>query len=250
MFSPDVLLHMTAQRNAVYVCSKSNRPLFDRIVSKEMEPRLLDVVEKQFRRDPALCVRANVTWTVNDVVGEFDLVVYDPRRNAVCHVQAKAPVPPQGARMVERLEDRVAEGLDQLRRFRSLDVADRDRVLSGIFGQSIGLPELHELLITRTSFGTVKTWEALGSVVPTNPQLLKGAIDDLLGRGSECTLPDLVTRLGSLLDELVRDCMPYWQPTSITLGDPRNGSQLEMSLPLLKLNGAALQAVRVRLAPA
>lgn len=65
MFSPDVLLHMTAQRNAVYVCSKTDARIFDTIVSRDLEPTLLDVAEQQLRRDPALVVRRNVNWSAS-----------------------------------------------------------------------------------------------------------------------------------------------------------------------------------------
>lgn len=249
MFSPDVLLQMTAQRNAVYVFSKTDQKQFDRIVSREMEPRLLEVVQKQFAREPSLVIRTTANWTAGQKAGEFDLLVYDPRANAVCHVQAKAPIPPQGARMVERLEGRVTEGLDQLKRFRSLGAEERDRVLSQILERPIVQPQLHELLITRTSFGTARIWLALGPVVPTNPHLLKGAIDDLLHGSGGFLLPDLMARLGTLLGELVHKAKPDWQSTPVTFGDTQNESQVEVTLPLLKLNHAVIQGARIRFAP-
>ena len=121
------------------------------------------------------------TWSAAGARGEFDLLVYDPRDNSVCHIQAKAPVPPQGARMVARLEGRVLEGLDQLRRFRELPESERTRIVTNAVGSAVTDPQLiHDVVMTRTSFGTAAVWNALAG--RSNPPLLKGAVDRRLSR--------------------------------------------------------------------
>lgn len=248
MFSPDVLLQMTAQRNVVYVCARTNVKTFDTVVSKELEPVLLDVAEKELRRDQSLVVRRNFNWSAGGARGEFDLLVYDPRENSVIHLQAKAPVPPQGARMVERLEARVMEGLGQLQRFREVPAGDRDRIVSAAVGSPVIAPSLHDIVMTRTSFGTAAVWTALGEATPANPQLLKGAMDALLTDGGEARLSQLVARLGALLDELVIEAAPRWESHELLLGGA-DGSRLTVAVPLLKLDSSTIERARVRLSP-
>lgn len=248
MFSPDVLLHMTAQRNVVYACSKTDSKTFDRIVSRELEPVLLDVAEQELRRDPAVVVRRNVNWSAAGSSGEFDLLAYDPRENSVCHLQAKAPVPPQGARMVARLEARVMEGLGQLRRFRGLPAGDRDRIVSDAVGLRVTDPSLHDVVMTRTSFGTAAVWRALDGAVPANPPLLKGAVDALFAEAGEARLTDVVARLAGLLDELVAQAAPRWESHELLLGGAGT-SWLALTVPLLKLDPRVIELSRLRLAP-
>ncbi len=248
MFSPDVLLHMTAQRNVVYACFKTDSKTFDRIVSSELEPVLLDVAEQELRRDPVLVVRRNVNWSAAGSRGEFDLLAYDPRENSVCHLQAKAPVPPQGARMVARLEARVMEGLGQLQRFRELPADDRDRVVSDAVGLPVTGASLHDVVMTRTSFGTAAVWEALQGTVPANPPLLKGAVDAVLAAAGEARLTHVVARLGALLDELVVDAAPRWESHELLLGGA-GPSRLSLTVPFLKLDPRVIELARLRFAP-
>ncbi|NYV75747.1 hypothetical protein [Streptomyces sp. UH6] len=249
MFSPDVLLHMTAQRNLVYVCSKRQRSTFDNLVSREMEPRLLDLAEMEFGRDRHLAIKRNVEWSHAGISGEFDLLVYDHRSNALMHLQAKAPIPPQGARMVKRLESRVEEGLEQLRRFRSLDEAGRNDVLSRIFGVTISGVEVHDVLLTRTGFGTSKVWQQLGDIIPANLQLLHGASEELYGATGVLELPRMANRLGTLLSELLANAKPRWKAGEITLGESGVEGRISITLPLLRLDPAAILKDRLILTP-
>lgn len=248
-FSPDVLLHMTAQRNLVYVCSKRHRATFDNLVSHEMEPRLLDLAEEEFRRDRNLVIKRNIDWVQAGVSGEFDLLVYDPRSNTAMHLQAKAPIPPQGARMVMRLEGRVAEGFDQLRRFRSLDAPGRNHVLSRILGEPVSDVAVHDVLLMRTGFGTNKVWGQLGDVIPANLQLLHGASEEIIKTTGQLELSRLASRLGTLLSELLVNAKPRWKAGKITLSACNAEGRISLTLPLLRLDPAAIYKARLSLTP-
>ena len=60
-----------------------------------MEPALIAAAVKILQQISQLIVVPNVCWER----GEIDILIFNPDENAALQVQAKAAIPPEGARM-------------------------------------------------------------------------------------------------------------------------------------------------------
>ena len=126
LYNPDLLkLFMTA-RNILFAVRHQDEKLFNDMVSKHLEPSLVQQAADLLRAVPGLDIVLGHDWRK----GDLDMLVYSAAENAALHVQAKAAIPPQGARMIQTIEGRVGEGLDQLKRLRDLPQGERDAILS------------------------------------------------------------------------------------------------------------------------
>jgi hypothetical protein len=125
-FNAAVLRVMLSARNVPYGLNRTDRRKFDNLVSGDLEPQLLMSAEPIFRKIAKVEVVKNHAWGN----GEIDLLAYQSSSNIALHVQAKAALPPQGARMVDRVEGRSREGLKQLAAFRALPQGRIDEVIS------------------------------------------------------------------------------------------------------------------------
>lgn len=122
------------------------------------------------------------------------------------------------------------------------------RIVSAAVGSPVTHASLHDIILTRTSFGTATIWTALGEAVPVNPPLLKGVMDALLGDAREARISELVHRLTSLLDELLAAAAPRWESSELLLGGA-GPHQLALTVPLLKLDSGAIEGARAFLSP-
>ncbi|WP_157410748.1 hypothetical protein [Actinoplanes rectilineatus] len=247
IFSPHVLLHMASQRNFLYAYFKNDSQGFDEKISADLEALLLDDIEAEFSRIEGMLIARNKVWKRSKVAGEFDLIIYDPSTNSVMHVQAKAPIPPQGARMVTRLEGRMREGLSQLEKFRTLPPGDQDAIISEIFSRTIEGADVHDVLAGRTSFGTAAVWSKLDNVTPVNPPLLRVAIDGIAATGSTFTIPALVTQLVALLDEMPESFSSSWRYETVAFRSGGSAGGIAVKLPLLDLDSKKIQKQHIKI---
>lgn len=120
--------------------------------------------------------------------------------------------------------------------------------MTNAVGSAVTDPFIHDVVMTRTSFGTVAAWNALAGAVPVNPPLLKGAVDQSLSETGEARLTDLVARFASLLDDLVAQASPRWESHDLILGGT-GSSRLALTIPLLKFDLRVVERSRLLLAP-
>lgn len=235
LFSPYILKTMLSPRNVLYAALKNDLKTFDNIVSSRLEPQLLRQASKIFTSFSNLRINCNLRWRE----GEFDLLAYSPTENAVLHIQAKAAIPPEGARMVTRAEGRVNEAIAQLVRFSSIDPSERDQIVSSIFGEKLSNVSIINCVLGWANFGSNETWEAMrsASIIPLNVTLLTL----LRSRGSALNLKSLYSDVYDLIDELVKEADPQWETSSLDL------TCGTLTVPLLKINLDKLANYRVKL---
>jgi hypothetical protein len=235
VFSPDLLREAMHMRNVLYVLNRTDQSRFDSMVSASLEPALLADAAGLFERHGFACLRQQ-RWAG----GEIDLLVRRPGTGPVLQVQAKAAIPAQGARMVQALESRVAEGLAQLEHVRQAAPAQRDRVLVQAFGESARGEAVHDLLLSRTSFGREPIWRLIGTTSATNLPLLAGALDAMQSQGGR-PLSALASALAAQLRLVEAAAKARWVPGDLDLAGVR------LTVPMLLFDPLAVAHERERL---
>lgn len=232
MFSPVVLQRFLAERNLLALVATMDPERFDNEVSSLLEARLLQDAQAVLEYLPGVELESNVAW----IDGEVDLMALDRDAGALLIVEAKAPVPPQGARMVRHVETRCREGLEQIERFAGLSQGAKTKLLERVFGNAPDRVDVTYLLLSRTCFGSIDTWQTRGSTTFANLSMLTLAtskmIDEGLGVGH---LADVVDRE---LDRHVADCVRGWVNRDLDLG------VVKLELPTLELHLESVDAVR------
>ncbi len=235
LFSPHAVKRMMPERNLLYALLRTNRPKFDDVVSRHLEPALLADAVQRLSAIPGVEIRQNVKWQR----GEIDLLAYHEPSNTALQVQAKAAVPPQGARMVAQIESRTLEGAKQIRRFLDLSEKERDEVASAAIGRKLDRIGWNSAILVRTCLGTEKAWSGISGYTPLNPVLLRAACNRLLGE-SEFSFAKLDRAVAEELDALRTAAIKGWSNKSFSLF----GKTID--LPLLDLNYDAIAAFRNR----
>jgi hypothetical protein len=232
MFNPDVLMLMLSSRNIPFALNRLDQGTFDDRVSTHLEPAL---VTEALGELAGLNVQAveGANWDQ----GEFDVLLFEEQTNTAVHLQAKAAIPAQGARMVRAVETRSREGLEQLRVFRELPQGEKDRVLAKALGREVKDVAVVDVLLTRSGIGSWKVWKELAGAIPANPALIRAA-----RRRAPPTLRDLVLSLPDVLDEITSAASDGWVQTPTTLWD------VPFEIPLLDLKNKYLEQLRLTLA--
>ena len=239
LFNPYILRLMLASRNIIYVLKQTKQTQFDNIVSQYLEPTLLKQALKIWKqlevKLPDMTILSNVNWSK----GEFDLLIYQSSSNTVLHIQAKAPIPPQGARMTKAVENRSIEGIEQLNRFQHLPPDERDTVISEIFKTPVKNVQCVSVLLCRAGLGTHLAWKLKKDITVVNLQLLNGVIQILSSKN--LNLSDFKGVADSLLIDIYNKSVLGWKQGFI----PLNG--IIISMPLLKLNHDEINKIRIQL---
>jgi hypothetical protein len=236
----DPVLLFTQLRNLLFSVQCTNKKLFDDTVSRFLEPALVTAAQQILAPLGHLDIRANVDWTCRGQKGEIDLLVFHSAENVALHIQAKAPLPPQGARLVQRLEDRLDEGLSQLKRFRLLPEADRDEIISKATGRQVRSAKIVDAVLARSCFGTQSIREKAGAVKMLTLPILAGAASDCASV-KQAGIEYLLQQCLILTEQLLRDAEPHWDVETLTV------DELELKLPLLQFDEAAVARLRLHL---
>lgn len=231
MFNPDILMLMLWSRNIPFALNRLDQGTFENRVSTHLEPAL---VAETLRELAGLNVQAveGANWEQ----GEFDLLLFEEQTNTAVHLQAKAAIPAQGARMVRAVETRSREGLEQLRVFRELPQEEKDCVLAKALGREVKDVAVVDVLLTRSGIGSWKVWKELAGAIPTNPALIRAA-----RRREPSTLRDLVLSLPDVLDEITSAASDGWFQTTTAFWD------VPFEIPLLHLKNKYLHQLRLTL---
>lgn len=235
LFSPHGVKRMMPERNLLYALLRTDATKFDQVVSHHLEPALLADAAQCLSAIPGVEIKQSVKWQL----GEIDLLAYHGASNTAVQVQAKAAVPPQGARMVAQIQARTLEAGKQLRRFLVLSDEERCKVASGALGRSLGGVAWSSAVLVRTCLGTETAWSSISDYTPLNPVLLRAALKRLLVAG-EFSFAKLDAAVAAELDALRTLAIRGWTDKSFDLF----GKTIE--LPLLELDYSAIAAYRNR----
>lgn len=233
LFSPHAVKRTMPERNLLYTMVRTDKKKFDDVVSSHLEPALLEEAAQFLSTIPGVEVMKNVNWER----GEIDLLAYHEASNSAFQLQAKAGVPPQGARMVAQVESRTLEAAKQLRRFLDLNSNERDVICSSAIGRKVSGVVWSSGVLVRTCLGTEKAWNGIAGYVPLNPVLLRAAVKRV-AEGEKFTFVDLGAVVDDELACLRADAVLGWENKSFTLFDEM------IELPLLNLDYAKIGKFR------
>ena len=233
LFSPHAVKRTMPERNLLYSMVRLDKKKFDNVVSNHLEPALLNDVAQFLSGLPGVEIKKNVHWKS----GEIDLLAYHEASNSAFQLQAKAGVPPQGARMVAQVESRTLEAAKQVERFLDLGDDEKDRICSSAVGRKLSGISWCSGVLVRTCLGTERAWSGIAGYVPLNPVLLRAAIKRIC-EGREFTFRMLGEAVEAELESLRLTAVLGWENKSFTL----LGEKFE--LQLLELNYTAISDFR------
>ena len=233
LFSPHALKRMMPERNLLYGMVRTDKRTFDNVVSSHLEPAVIEDAVLLLSKLAGVEVRRNVNWDK----GEIDLLAYHAPSNSAFQVQAKAGVPPQGARMVAHVQSRTLEAAKQVERFLSLSGDEKDAVCSSAFGRTLSGVSWSSGILVRTCLGTEKAWAEIRGFVPLNPVMLRLAVARM-SEGGEFTFLNLGEVIEEVLARFRAVAVVGWENKSFTLFGKT------VMLPLLNLDAAAISNFR------
>ena len=233
LFSPFAVRAMLPERNLLYVSNRVNRDHFANVISSSLEQSLLDELIRAFALIERWQVMPNVIWER----GEIDLLVFDAAENSALNLQAKAAIPPHGARMTRQVETRALEGVRQIANFDDLPIGEKDTICSRAVGADVQNVTWHSALASRSGFGTANLWNQLGDIIPFNPSILRGTIQRMAGRDAS-SLSDLVHNARQIIDELRETCVRGWHHEEFNL------FETTLNVPLLDLDHGQIDRYR------
>jgi len=234
LFSPHAIKRTMPERNLLYAMVRTDKKTFDNVVSSHLEPALVEESAELLTQLAGVEVRKNVNWDK----GEIDLLAYHEASNSAFQLQAKAGVPPQGARMVAQVESRTLEAAEQVERFLSLSSDEKDVICSSAIGRKLSGVSWSSGILVRTCLGTEKAWTGIKGFVPLNPVLLEVVVKQM-SEGSEFTFMNLGKVIEVELARFRSVAVVGWENKSFTLF----GKKVE--LPLLNLDATAISGFRL-----
>lgn len=234
LFSPHAIKRTMPERNLLYIMVRTNKKTFDNVVSSHLEPSLIEYAADILSELPDVEVRKNVKWAN----GEIDLLAYHEASNSAIQFQAKAGVPPQGARMVAQVESRTLEAAKQVERFLCLSSDAKDEICSSAFGRKLSGISWSSGVLVRTCLGTEKAWAGIKEFAPLNPVLLRATLKRM-SEEDEFTFMNLGVVASLELARLRSLAILGWENKSFTL----LGAKIE--LPLLNLDNSAIRDFRL-----
>lgn len=233
LFSPHGVKRLMPERNLLYRMVRTDKTTFDNVVSSWLEPALITEAAQILSSIPGIHLKENVNWGN----GEIDLLAFHEPSNSALQIQAKAGVPPQGARMVAQVESRTLEAASQLQRFLHLNDDHKDEICSSAIGSKLTGIFWASGILVRTCLGTEKAWAGIGDFVPLNPMLLRIAVERML-RENAFSFENIGLFVREELARFQAIASRGWQKKSLHLFGK------EIALPLLDLDSAAILEYR------
>lgn len=238
MIGPDLTQIFLQTRNAVYALQRLDPSRFDDLVSRHLEPALLDAAEVEFKKIGGLEICRSAHWAG----GEIDMLVFEPHTNTALQIQAKAPLPPQGARMVARLQSRVEEGYKQLAAFRASGETTIDETVSRAIGRPVSGVAIGDALLARSCFGTHSVRSRAGCVALVSLPVLRALVDQHVRGGSHWNLSAFRAAVEAFVDALVRSAKPAW------VSQPLDLDGTIIRVPMLQYDHRVIGRERLRIA--
>ncbi|NLR98092.1 hypothetical protein HGP17_14855 [Rhizobium sp. P38BS-XIX] len=236
LLSPRSLHLMTPERNILFVLNQVGRKQFDELVSAELEPSLLAHARPIFEALPGVVSKPNVIWDGR----EIDLVAYCQKTNSAVQVQAKAAIPANGARMTRQVEANTLKAVEQLQKIEDLSPAEKDEMIRKEFKVHAENVRWSSAVLSRSSFGTVKAWQAMEGRAALNLQLLQGIANTAAGEEAFdlATLPEHAMK--SISDIAEKGVVSWREETLDVFGT-------KIKIPLLDLDNEEITRYRAAL---
>lgn len=236
--SPLLLRMMPSMRNMLYSLNKADPDHFSKTVAHHLEVELLKEVSDLCDKIPGLMFKGSTPWSYEGRDGELDAIIYDTDRRYIIALQAKAAIPPEGARMTRNVEARTLEAVKQVAAFDQLSGENKKKIISDAIGAVSDDFSVSHGIVTRSGLGTIKAWNAAEGISVFNVPLLTYA---LLGteRALEDFLGDPECYLSEVIDHLAKQYFINWETGIVPLNDR------ELHIPLMKLDNDGLQRLRV-----
>jgi hypothetical protein len=182
-------------------------------------------------------VKKNVDWQH----GEIDILVYSSSTNTALQIQAKAPIPPQGARMTRQVESNTLKAINQLKSFDRQRTETKDRLLKNVFGLEVSNARWASAVLVSSSFGTSRAWSGMSGIAALNPQLLTLVMEEI-ARDGNLDLVEIPAKAARILDGLIgRSCRGWSQQTIEVFGT-------SISFPVLELDYEEIGNIQVEIA--
>ncbi|WP_454748913.1 hypothetical protein [Ciceribacter selenitireducens] len=236
LMSPRALQLMTPERNILYVLNKIDRKRFNDLVSGELEPSLLAHARLIFEALPGVGVKTNVIWAGR----EIDLIGYCHNTNSAVQVQAKAAIPANGARMTQQLETNTLKAVEQLKAFEDLVPEDKDAIIRAVFNVDAGNVRWSSAVLSRSSFGTVRAWQAMEGRAALNLQLLQSIVNDVAGDDA-FDLASLPERALKVVSDIAAKGVKSWREETLDVFGTK------IVIPLLDLDNPEIGRTRALL---
>jgi hypothetical protein len=236
LIGPFFTLLFTHTRNLIYALQSLDQRKFDEIVSGGLEPQLLKEAEAMMRSWPGMEVKPNVVWAH----GEIDLLAFEAATKTALQIQAKAAIAPYGARMVARLEDRVQEGMEQIRSFRDLPQEQRDSVISHALGRKVAGVKLVDIVLARSCFGSLRVWENSSDILLLSLAIL-AELTRRVGADHSLNASDIPALIDKYLNGVIAKANPVWSHKPLGIG------AYVIDVPMLDFDQPFIDAERRRL---
>lgn len=233
IFQPNIVQIMLSLRNVPYALNKIDKTKFDQVLSPSLEPRLLEVALKIFKKIPNILISQNIQWDC----GEIDMLVYEPEENTAIHVQAKAAIPPQGSRLVQSVESRISEGIRQLQNFRKLSQERKDEVIGRTFSIQVKNTKVVDAILVWASFGTEQVWKQFEEIAPLTIPILFSLID----RKPNFKFAQIKDEVSRLIEEIIMKAEPMWKKAVLEL------DTYKIEVPVLEHNAGELLTYKLHL---
>jgi len=234
LFSPLMVMAFLQVRNAVFGFSKKDKKTFDNDVSCELEPVLLDQACELLRRGGDWIALADIKFPG----GQIDLLVTAPDDDAVLLIQAKGTMPPQGARLTERLASRVREGIEQIEKFEELPEDAQRGVIEQALKRKVGKVNVSHALMTRSCFGAVEVFAADFPHVRLTAPLLSLSLEYHRDAKLPTTVAALTQAIADTEVRIFERSGYHWEQGEMVLA----GAMIKM--PLLKWATGSLETLR------
>lgn len=209
-FSPLAIRHSMSFRNALVALHHRDTKSFDEIYSKHLEPRLIELASEVFAKHSKFILKPNFEWSG----GELDLIAYDETSNSALVIEVKGALMPEGARMVQRVEGRLLEGIAQIEKFEKLDGPEKDALLSLAVGKDLNNVCVRYGLLTWGGFGTNAIWSKLNNIAPLNLPVLTQVIQ----KRPAVPLKDFPSSAHAVIDQFVKSLAPQWKMEKVPCG--------------------------------
>ena len=207
LFQPAIVKSMLHFRNIPYIMNKCWQNEYNNILSSTMETKLISLACEIFSRLKNTIIKRNILW--DD--GEIDLLVYRNSENVAVHIQAKGSIPPQGARMISNIEDRINEGIKQLDKFQQLTQEQKDKIISKAIQKEVNNVKVIDAILVWSSYGTYNIWKRLKKIAPLNLAILYWLITE----SPQLKLSSLVKETYDFFAKLKQSIEPTWGEESI-----------------------------------
>ncbi len=244
--SPIAIKSFLSNRNFLFALQKKDVSKFNNVISGSFEPEIISLTVSALSSMGNIDVRPNHNWSSSSSRGEIDLLIYCADLNKALVVQAKAVIPPQGARMVRNVQDRVLEGIKQIVQFNQLSEGERERIISEALGLQMSNIEIVDVVLSSSCLGSEKAWAEIDklNICGINYALLGLLIYESIQIGDSSLLFDIKAWTKKTLDTLINDSKIQWEEKEFELF----GTSIRF--PSWSIDESPLRSTRVKIVEA